>query len=355
MSPATPHRLAFVDSLRLLAAGLVVFQHLAERFPAMPGADWVVLGPGVAGVVLFFLISGFVIPFSVERHFHLPTFLTRRIFRIYPLFLVAILIVAIAGLTGLLKQWRYLADASPFNWIANLLLVQDFVGEKAVLGVSWTLIIEMIWYAVFAIMFMWKGSRAGMILAIFLPLGMMCLALASLALEMRIPLGRPGMIYAASLGYLAYLHHVGRLERRLLLASILLFLAVTGFTSYVAFGHFSHPDITLAQAIGPWTIATLAFFGVALSKPLREAGLLTKGWLPLAGAASYSIYLLHPIANAAAQHYVTAPWQVAVALVLTGALAFLGYQLVEKPGIALGRTLSNSLFDRKQHASMVAQ
>lgn len=67
--------------------------------------------------------------------------------------------------------------------------------------------------------------------------------------------------------------------------------------------------------------------------------MFNRGLLPLAGAFSYSIYLLHPIANAAADQYIVGAAQVPVALALTALLSVLGYRYVELPGIALGRSL----------------
>jgi peptidoglycan/LPS O-acetylase OafA/YrhL len=245
MSTTESSRLAYVDALRLLAAGLVLFQHLVQRHPSWWSTPLVQLGPGVAGVVLFFLISGFVIPFSVRSGLHLRGFMIRRVMRIYPLFLVALAIIAIGGFTGWLAEWSDLRSAQPLRWIGNLLLVQDFFGIKPLLGVSWTLIIELAWYALFAAALVLFKARAALILAIAVPAGLLALAALSLALDTRIPLGRPAMIYAAVLGYQTYLYSSGALSARGLGAAIAAFLAVTWLTNYIAFGVFSHTRITL--------------------------------------------------------------------------------------------------------------
>ncbi|MVZ96572.1 acyltransferase [Sphingorhabdus sp. IMCC26285] len=341
MSSLESSRLAFVDTLRLFAAALVVFQHLAERYPATATQPLVELGPGVMGVVLFFLISGYVIPFSVRNGLDPMAFLIRRLCRIYPLFLAAICGVAIGGWTGLLDQWAYLSGISYWRWAANLLLVQDFVGVPAILGVSWTLIIELIWYALFAVAISIYKERAALLLAIMMPTILVVLGLASLWMETRIPLGRPAMIYAAILGYQAYQFHSGKLSRKQLAFALGIFLAVSWFTNIIAFGIFTHPSITLAQALGPWTIAPLLFFVVLLVDRIRTSPLINSGFLPLAGTISYSIYLLHPIANAAADQYFVPSAKIPAALALTVILSVLGYRLVERPGIDLGRYLVN--------------
>lgn len=340
MSSAESSRLAFVDTLRLIAAGLVVFQHLAERHQSPSIHMLVQLAPGVMGVVLFFLISGYVIPFSVRNGIDLRAFFIRRVFRIYPLFLVALAIVAIGGWTGILVQWSDVRDIGVIDWVANLLLVQDFVGSPAILGVSWTLIIELIWYAVFAAALIMFGDRAAIWLGIFVPVSLVALASISLVIDTRIPLGRPAMIYAAVLGYQLYQYHAGNLSRRQLYAALGGFFAVSWFCNIVSFGIFTHPHITLWQALGPWTVAPLLFFSILLPASVRTAPVLNRGLLPMAGAVSYSIYLLHPIANAAAEQYFSGFAIVPAALALTLLLAVLGYRYVELPGIALGRSLA---------------
>jgi peptidoglycan/LPS O-acetylase OafA/YrhL len=340
MSSTDSSRLAFVDTLRLFAACLVVFQHLAERLPGAGTKVLVGLGPGVMGVVLFFLISGYVIPFSVRRGLDLRAFAIRRLCRIYPLFLAAIATVAFCGWTGLLNQWSSVRNLGVVSWAANLLLVQDFIGVPAILGVSWTLIIELIWYGLFAAAVLRFGESAAKILVRLLPAALVVLALVSLVIDTRIPLGRPAMIYAAALGYQSYEYHRGKISSLEMGASIAVFISVTWFTNIVAFGVYAHPHITLLQALGPWTVAPLLFFLILLPERIRTAAPINKGLLPKIGAISYSIYLLHPIANAAADQYGATQLKVGLALVFTLILSVLGYRYVERPGMALGLRLS---------------
>ena len=340
MSTNESSRLAHVDTLRLMAAGLVVFQHLAERHTGPLVKPLVALGPGVMGVVLFFLISGYVIPFSVRRGLDLRGFMIRRLCRIYPLFLAALAIVAATGWSGLLANFSDLRAASPLQCIANLLLVQDFFGVPAILDVSWTLIIELIWYGLFAVTLLLFREKAATLLAIAVPLGLVALGLLSLALDTRIPLARPAMIYAAVLGYQAYCYRSGLLSSRQMGVAVAMFVAVTWLTNFIAFGVFAHPHITLAQAVGPWSVAPALFLLVVLVPGIRDARVLDSGMLPTIGAVSYSIYLLHPIANAAADQYVPDSLMVPVALGLTFVLALAGYHWIERPGIALGRRLA---------------
>jgi peptidoglycan/LPS O-acetylase OafA/YrhL len=336
----TRSRFAFIDSLRFVAAALVVFQHLFEHRTGFAGEKLVPLGPGVAGVALFFFISGYVIPLSAGTQFTVRQFIVRRLFRIYPLFLSAILLIFGLGATLVLPQWSYLPSAPAIRWFANLALVQDFVGQEAFLGVSWTLVIELIWYGMFAAALMRFGDRAASALDTLLPLSLVAMAIWSLILDARLPIGRPTMIYAAVIGFQCFRHAQGNLSSVALGRSLLVFGVVALSTNYVSFGLFRHPHITLVQSLGPWTLGTVVFLVVLLLEPLRTAHWLNSGLIPDLGAMSYSIYLLHPVAMAAADTYAPDGWRVPVAIGLTAMLSLAGYHLVEKPGIALGRRVA---------------
>jgi len=300
----------------------------------------------VAGVALFFLVSGYVIPFSVRGGLAWRGFAVRRLLRIYPLLLAALALVGLGGWTGVLDHWADLRGAGAARWLANLLLVQDFVGVAPILGVTWTLAFELAWYGLFAVAVLAWRERAADILSAGVPALLLVLAAGSLATGCRVPLGRPGLIHAAVLGYQAWRWRTGVCGARAFAWNLAAFVGVTWATAGVSFGLFSHARITLWQVIGPWSLALALFLAVIGLPALRGSALLERGPLPRLGAASYSVYLLHPIALAAVrQHGPAGLGPVGfsgLALALTGALALAGYRLVELPGIALGKRLTRA-------------
>lgn len=95
---------------------------------------------GGAGVVVFFLVSGYIIMHVLQNEKPLD-FFVKRIFRIYPLLMIAVLLEAIykyqTGDTSL--EWRTL--------IPQMLLIGDFFGTQyALAGVEWTLRVEIMFY-----------------------------------------------------------------------------------------------------------------------------------------------------------------------------------------------------------------
>ncbi len=298
------------------------------------------LAPGVTGVVLFFLISGYIIPFSAREPFDPGRFLVRRLFRIYPLFLAALAMVTVLGICGVLSEWNDLAAAGLERWLPNLLLVQELVGARPILGVSWTLIIEFVWYGLFAASLIAFQERAAGILTAGLGAIILGLVVLSLVLEQRIPVARVGMVYAAAFGFQLYRYATDRINRRKLLLQLAVFLGVTLAANFVSFGLFGHARVGLWQALLPWLIAPLAFTALVMAPELQSASALAQGWLPRCGQWSYSLYLLHPIGVALAFEMFEPGLALLAGTGFSLALAWAGYNLVELPGISLGRRLS---------------
>ena len=356
MSGNSASRLQFIDSLRLLAAVLVLVQHIFEQHREVPGFSATVqLAPGLIGVIIFFLVSGYVVPMSVRTPFRPLSFMIRRLFRIYPLLLSAFALLLVLGSTGVLARWSFMAHAGPAQWAANFLLSWGIFKFPPFLGVAWTLVIEFVWYVLFATTFARWGDRAGIVLAAVVPLGLLAFTAISFFTGVRLPLGLANMVYACVLGYLAFMHDRKLISWRFLALNFAAFFAVNWISNFVAYGVFSHQDLTLAQALWAWLLGLLAFFGVVLWPRLRAASLLNHGVLPVVGAASYSVYLLHPLGLAAGQQYGggTAS-NIALVLLVTAVLATIGYIYIELPGIALGRRVA-ALLERPRAVSAAVQ
>lgn len=119
---------------------------------------------GPFGVSIFFLISGFVIPFSLNR-LEPAKFLVARFLRIYPTYIVASLIML--GLVYLSSRYWGQAFAMPWDrLIANLLLLQGNAHYPSIDMVNWTLAIEIKFYIIAALLY--RSIKAGNTLPIIL-------------------------------------------------------------------------------------------------------------------------------------------------------------------------------------------
>lgn len=161
MSETIKGRIVFLDYMRVFAFMSVLIGHkFYDDLAWMAGSPEVhitlralaqMLMPlclgGAAGVVVFFLTSGYIITKVLAKE-EPQEFLVKRIFRIYPLYMIAVIAEYLAG------YWGYgLYPASATEVISRLLLLGDFNGTPNGLhGVEWTLRIEVLFYAFMAIL-----------------------------------------------------------------------------------------------------------------------------------------------------------------------------------------------------------
>ena len=100
---ATNHerRLAWLDALRGFAALCVVFDH-GSTLLLLPVRSFLYqwFNLGQYGVFVFFLVSGYIVPASLERKGSVRGFWISRAFRLYPMFLLALVLSAVAYETG---------------------------------------------------------------------------------------------------------------------------------------------------------------------------------------------------------------------------------------------------------------
>jgi exopolysaccharide production protein ExoZ len=147
-----PSVLANIQALRAMAALLVVFVHmkaLAVRAGLPPSA----MNFGNGGVDIFFVISGVIMVFTVERRETRPwDFLANRIARITPLYwaITFVVFLTAAVAPGLVHETR----ASLPDLLRSLLFIPyvrpDGMMEPVVF-VGWSLNYEMAFYLLFAL------------------------------------------------------------------------------------------------------------------------------------------------------------------------------------------------------------
>jgi peptidoglycan/LPS O-acetylase OafA/YrhL len=138
-----------LDFLRALAVLLAVLGHALAFFGA-PARVWLV-DPyciGRMGVLLFFIHTSLVLMQSLEREPNAGLFWVRRIFRIYPLAMVAIAAtVAFHIPQSRIQPHQFIGwNADSTDILANVFLVQDFSNRVSILGPTWSLTYELLMY-----------------------------------------------------------------------------------------------------------------------------------------------------------------------------------------------------------------
>jgi len=149
-------RFGFVDDLRGIAAIIVVLSHMVWLLPEpLPRLEI-----GRVGVEIFFVLSGFVMAYTLERERvtgrFAAKFMLRRSIRLDPPYWTVIVVelIVVAVLFGQsLPSLRVLA--------LNVLYLQDLAGAHGIVGVAWTLCLELQFYLVFVLL-LWVVQRLPM-------------------------------------------------------------------------------------------------------------------------------------------------------------------------------------------------
>ncbi|GAA3548082.1 acyltransferase [Nonomuraea rosea] len=162
-SAGSSNRLAWLDALRGIGALAVVGEHLLPWF--LPGLRPYWFNLGVYGILVFFLVSGYIIPTSLERHGDVRAFWISRLFRLYPLYLaVIVLVLAVAWWVPV--RGEVPRDGSAVAAHATMLL--DVVSVGGVADTMWTLSYEMVFYLLVTALFLIGGhGRSGLLSMLF--------------------------------------------------------------------------------------------------------------------------------------------------------------------------------------------
>jgi len=152
-------RLAWLDALRGFAALCVVFDH-GSTLLLLPARSFLYqwLNLGQYGVFVFFLVSGYIVPASLERKGSVRGFWISRAFRLYPMFLAGLVLSAVAYKTGhgTIDNAGAHRPTAVLGW---LFMLQNLNAGLNVPVVTWTLSFEMVFYLLLAALFSWGVHR----------------------------------------------------------------------------------------------------------------------------------------------------------------------------------------------------
>ncbi|MFF8013324.1 acyltransferase family protein [Streptomyces sp. NPDC007929] len=335
--------MGWLDALRGLAALVVVFDHSSYSFLAefrqelMPEFN-----TSRYGIMVFFLVSGYIIPASLERRGCIRTFWIGRVFRIYPLWTAVVTAILAAGLLGFAEIRDFDGQSVATVAVAHVTLLQELLGTPNLLLVLWTLSYEMAFYLLVVGLFtvrLHKRSAAvaatlAMLAAVSVTAGVMLpesalsgvigtgplIALASIAMVVSIccasatapvlrvfggllggvlalvlvplngtvPIWEGLVILAVMfLGTAVYRAEHGQSTWRYAACTAIVVVACAVASAY---WHGDGNHFTRRGWIVAFLLAMLTF-GVGLALRRRQL----PGWLVGLGTISYSVYLVHPV------------------------------------------------------------
>jgi exopolysaccharide production protein ExoZ len=283
-----------LEAARGIAAALVAVNHAADMTAQERYYGLVPFGGGArnfsAGVDFFFVLSGFIITWvhfaDIGRKDRLGPYLWRRFLRIYPLYW-AVLLPLIVLYTAF-PSLGLPAQREISNIVPSFFLLPG--PEAPVLGVAWTLVFEITFYAAFSCLIFF-GRPA--FLALFAWVGAILLANAFFQ-----PLNYPAAFFfnprilefCVGMAIARYLR-----DRTVPVPMLLLLLGLAGFVAGLALLDPTSPISDL--------IFTAVFGSSAAAMVLGLVELDRAGQLPRLrlfaemGACSYAIYLVHVVAE----------------------------------------------------------
>lgn len=336
----------FITGLRAIAALMVVAVH-TRAFDGFGAIGEVASDNGKYGVQIFFVISGYTIAATYLKAGHFAPYFIRRLMRIAPLYYIAVLVffaLIVSGAMGAPYFMQlYGSQADAYNLLAHLsfLSAWDARVANSLIGVEWTIPVEIFWYAALPFLLAWRSTPRSFAMMFFALLILSGLTRA--AGELWLPKHAAHFMpttYGAYFFLGAWCHHMraqmtdapGFAAHRWLIAGYVIFalalLTKTGMSAAL---------MALATAL------------IIVCYRVRPGGiqLLRSRPFMLVGSVSYSIYLWHLLVvylcvRIMGGGYAALP-DLAKFLLVSGAtiaLSIVTYLLIERPTNAMGRHLS---------------
>jgi len=409
-APAKPasdsaRRLGWLDVLRGLAALAVVFDHLSYYvLQHVRGVVYQWFDPGNYGVFVFFIISGYIVPASLERKGSVRTFWVSRVFRLYPLYLLAVGLAV--GLYFIhFGSLRGEGGDPETSVLSQLLMMSNVLGGSNLPNVVWSLSYEMVFYLLLTALFIARVHKrsswyalafaaaavaiGGLLPQAYLTHNVATPRLIALVADMAVLAGlafavvfrgmsrllgaaiaavvavallavNGGWIFpweALSIlalmftGTMFYRAEQGQYSWRRAIAigvAVFVLAIAAGLWHSHAWNMSAHAELTWERRwISALALAGLTFAAGMAFRHVRWPRALT--WL---GLISYSVYLLHPLVIEIYHHFTWTRhhhhfWlQALIALVILAVVigvSSLTYLLVERPMQSLGRRVGHWL------------
>ncbi|QQM46367.1 acyltransferase family protein [Streptomyces liliifuscus] len=390
---AGPSRLGWLDALRGIAALVVVFDHSSYTFMADFRRELIPqFNTSRYGIMVFFLVSGYIIPASLERRGCVRTFWIGRIFRVYPLWATVVTALLAVNLLGIAEMRDFGQQSAAAVAVAHATMLQELLGTPNLLLILWTLSYEMSFYllvvALFTVRLHQKSAAVAVTLAmlaamsvtagmalpasalsglagtgpliafasIAMGVAICCasarspalrvfggvlggmLALALIAFNGTVPLWEGLVILAMMfLGTAVYRAENGQCTWRHAAGTAVMVVACAVGSAYW-YGDDDH--FTRRGWIVAFLLAVLTFAAGLLSRRRRIPRILTG-----LGTISYSVYLMHPALLTVIDSTIGRRRQDNLALeaaffTVLVPLCLLTYRYIEAPGQAMGRKLA---------------
>jgi peptidoglycan/LPS O-acetylase OafA/YrhL len=337
-----------LESLRGVAALIVVGYHASHRLSGGSAYNWfdglawrvfTAVANGTGAVVIFFVLSGFVLARSLEINSDPVRFLRNRVFRLFPAAMAVVaLLTALHWQFGFFVGYEALFD--PLDVVLNLLMIRSDIN-----GVMWSVTVECAATPLILLsawLYLKRGERPlwGLIAVL--------LALSSWGPYVHLLGGFTNLtpLYAFVVGVL--MHFQGARIAAWIRPGLVTLTGIAAMALFCLCG--TRTQSALILLLECWSAATLIVLiaqhpAMGLFKPLDF------GLIRFYGRISYSFYLLHPLGVEFAFRIstpleinalgvplsITFIFYTIFSILLTTPIAYLSWRFIETPCISYGR------------------
>jgi peptidoglycan/LPS O-acetylase OafA/YrhL len=367
------NKLGYVDAMRGIAILMVILVHTSQRVPNLSPLMGRLAEYSQMGVQLFFVVSAYTLCLSFERRskepYSISSFYIRRLFRIAPLYYIAIPIYFAFHIVKQHYNSEPISTTEPYsivNIVANILFIHGFVpsANNNIVPGGWSIGTEMAFYLCFPLLFVISKKIAGNRPIQLFALLLFCLG-ANLALQLIIirvtnnSFQNGNFFYfniinqlpVFLVGIIAYSLHSQKIHPIILSRLVSIF----GFLIFFAIPLLLWKSkMQLLFAVIP-TISAISYLFLMnwIKATKRQSGLLCK-----IGVVSFSMYIFHflfawglvPTIIGGISGIVNPDIMLLLAFLLTCALTFcvalITQQSIEAKGISTGAKIISHLQER---------
>jgi peptidoglycan/LPS O-acetylase OafA/YrhL len=357
METKNKNRFAYLDVLRGGAALAVCIQHMfgyiystadklhplysMTRFIVVDSVNW-----GLFGVILFFLVSGFIIPNSLKKGTQLRHFFISRVFRLYPAYwLVLVLIFSTAS---------YLGHTQPHysygQLMANVTMMPKLFGASEMSGIFWTLFVEIVFYVCCVVLFKFNWLNKSLNIGLIV-IGLNLLTPISIVLNKFFQFNIPiqfiffhlSFLFAGNLLRLAYVEGIQLAKYFSQIFIFLLMITVPISTGLL----FDVPEASKKGFIvfNAWSVVNAYILAiVTFIYAIHFKNFNNKFMLEL-GEISYSLYLFHMLCFMVVMKFIPPDnWLNSIFfMIISASLAYfvakIVFKYIENPSILVGKNM----------------
>jgi peptidoglycan/LPS O-acetylase OafA/YrhL len=323
----------FLDQIRAVSILSVMMNHF--RSDLAPG--------GGIGVGVFFALSGYLIGKKLlktpRNAFAYTGFIIRRIFRVYPLLLLVL---------GLIAVCMHIAEPSWFDVLSKAAVPTALLYDGPEtwtgygVGVLWTLRVEIAFYLSLPVAMFILGRRLGLFIYCLTFLTLYWLPGVRSGIHGAIPIGAYLMLWGGALAVgslFALLASSGRIQCPITINRKRLAYAIAGVSSAAYIGLLALPP----TPVDAWHLEVIAasIIGCGFIAANMLAPMPVLPGLPFIGRVSFSMYLIHGIMLDYGSTFAGLVSHGQGEFLITIFISYLTFKLIERPGIALGEKLSS--------------